>query len=123
MTPTSGRGWIFPQAPLDHIDGIRVAVGQLPYNFQLGKDVANIVPRPKPSTPAGELRVLLDSCAGTTLAVIALDEARRNPAVTTLTATWAPRTGTHDLCLVFASEGVDPLWAIDDVQLLQQPPK
>jgi hexosaminidase len=115
--------WIFPQASLDRIDGIRVAVGQLPYNFQLGKDVANIVPRPKPTTSAGELRVLLDSCAGPTLVVIPLDEARRNPAVTTLTATFAPHAGAHDLCFVFASDGVDPQWAIDEVQLLQRSPK
>jgi hexosaminidase len=109
--------WLFEHASLDGIAGVRVRVGQLPYNFQLGKDAANIVPRPKPQTPAGELRVMLDSCKGAQIASIPLDSARANPAVTTLDVPFAPIAGMHDLCFVFSGKGVDPLWAIDSVEL------
>jgi len=112
--------WTWARAPLDDAARVRVAVGQLPYNFQLYKDVANIVPRPAPSTPAGELLVR-DGCAGMLLASLSLDRARMNPAVSVLEAELPPRSGAHDLCFVFSGEGHDPLWAIDTVELL--PPR
>jgi len=110
--------WIWEHAPLDGITGIDVSVGQIPYNFQLAKDVVNIVPRPAPVSASGELRVTLDTCAGATLASIPLDAAIANPALTTLSATWPAIAGTHDLCFEFTGRGVDPLWVIDSVQLL-----
>ena len=109
--------WTWPHAPLDGAARIRVAVGQLPYNFQLGDDTANIVPRPVPATPAGELRVL-DGCAGEALATLPLDRARTNAGVSVLEAALPPRPGVHDLCFIFSGEGHDPLWAIDTVELL-----
>jgi len=111
--------WLFKDAPLDGIAGIAVTVGQIPYNFQLAGDVANIVPRPAPSSPNGELLVKLDSCAGTTIAKLPLDPALASPALTTLSAPLPPESGAHDLCLVFAYRGVDPLWVIDNVQLVR----
>ncbi|GAA0717491.1 family 20 glycosylhydrolase [Dokdonella soli] len=110
--------WIYERAPLDGIDAIAVAVGRLPYNFQLAHDTENIVPRPAPASAHGELLVKLDSCAGATIATLPLDPALANPAVTTLHARLPPHTGAHDLCLVFSGRGHDPLWAIDSVQLV-----
>ncbi|HEY6984688.1 MAG TPA: family 20 glycosylhydrolase, partial [Rhodanobacteraceae bacterium] len=110
--------WLWPKAPLDGIDGITARVGQLPFNFQLAQDVANIVPRPAPMSPHGDLLVKLDGCNGTGLASIPLDAASRNPALTSLSATWAPIAGSHDLCFEFTGHGVDPLWAIDSVELI-----
>jgi hexosaminidase len=110
--------WIFERAPLDGITAIAVAVGQLPYNFQLQKDAANIVPRPVPQSPGGELLVRIDSCAGATLATLPLGPALGNPAVTTLETSLPARIGAHDLCFVFSGRGIDPLWAIDHVQLV-----
>ncbi|HEY6943460.1 beta-N-acetylhexosaminidase [Dokdonella sp.] len=112
--------WIWPHAPLDDVARIRVAVGQLPYNFQLYKDVANIVPRPAPATAAGELLVR-DGCAGPLLASLPLDRARMNPAVSVLEAQLSQRPRARDLCLLFSGEGHDPLWAIDTVELLPTP--
>ncbi|HEU4664230.1 MAG TPA: family 20 glycosylhydrolase [Dokdonella sp.] len=112
--------WIWPRAPLDDIARIRVAVGQLPYNFQLGKDIANIVPRPAPATAAGELLVR-DGCAGAQLASVPLGRVRANPAVSVLEAELPPRPGVHDLCFMFSGDGHDPLWAIDSVELLPSP--
>jgi hexosaminidase len=110
--------WVWPSAPLDGISGIEATVGQIPYNFQLAGDVRNIVPRPKPSTPHGELVVTLDGCSGREIARIPLDAALANPALTMLDASWPPIEGAHDLCFEFATEGHDPLWTIDRVRLV-----
>ncbi|HJT96879.1 MAG TPA: family 20 glycosylhydrolase [Rhodanobacteraceae bacterium] len=110
--------WLWKSAPLDGIAGIEVTVGQIPYNFQLAGDAANIVPRPAPSSPNGELLVRQDSCAGATIARLPLDPALANAALTTLSAPLPATAGAHDLCFVFAYRGVDPLWAIDRVRLV-----
>jgi hexosaminidase len=113
--------WLWRRAPLDGVSGIEVTVGQIPYNFQLAGDAKNIVPRPKPSAPHGELLVMLDGCKGREIARIPLDPALANPALTALDASWPPIAGTHDLCFEFATEGHDPLWAIDRVKLMRAP--
>jgi hexosaminidase len=110
--------WIFEHAPLDGIAGIAVDVGQIPYNFQLAHDITGIVPRPVPTSAQGDLLVKLDGCTGTPIATIPLDKAVANPAITTLTASWPPIAGAHDLCFVFAYRGHDPLWSIDKVRLV-----
>jgi hypothetical protein len=47
----------------------------------------------------------------------------RSQAVTALPrAAVRPRAGKHDLCLRFAQPGLDPLWVIDSVQLLERGP-
>jgi hexosaminidase len=109
--------WIYEQAPLDGVAAIEVAVGQLPYNFQLWKDAANIVPRAQAQLADGELLVRIDSCSGAVLARIPLQAAARNPGVTILRAALPAQSGRHDLCFAFSGHGVDPLWAIDSVQL------
>jgi len=113
--------WRWEHAPLDGISGVAVTVGQIPYNFQLAGDAKSIVPRPKPSTPHGELLVKLDDCKGAPLAKIPLDAALANPTLTTLAASWPPVTGMHDLCFEFATEGHDPLWTIDRLRLVRIP--
>jgi hexosaminidase len=110
--------WIWPRAPLDGIERIRVDVGQVPYNFQLWKDIASVVPRPKPERAGGELLVHRDGCRGPMLTRIPLPDPRTRPGVTALDAVLDPQAGAHDLCFVFASEGHDPLWAIERVRLV-----
>ena len=114
--------WAWKAAPLDGIAGIAVRVGQIPYNFQLANDTKNIVPRPAPSSPNGELLVRRDGCGGATLATIPLDPALPNPALTTLSAPLPRTDGAHDLCFEFATRGNDPLWAVDSVELLPADP-
>jgi hexosaminidase len=110
--------WLWQRAPLDGIAGIEVRVGEIPYNFELAGDAKNVVPRPKPATPGGELLVVLDGCKGREIARIPLAPALANPALTTLEASWPPFEGAHDLCFEFAAEGHDPLWTIDRVRLV-----
>lgn len=110
--------WIFSAAALDDVRAIAIEVGQLPFNFQVGKDRDTVRFRP-PTTPAGEFEVRL-GCAGERIAVLPLAPATSNPAVTRLIATIASQSGTHDLCLTYTARGVDPLWAIASVELVAE---
>jgi hexosaminidase len=111
--------WIFEAADLSQVRSIQASVGQLPFNFQLGDDVKKI-PLPKPQTREGELEVRLDSCQGERVATLPLAPALARDDVTTLPqVTIAHKEGRHDLCLTFTRANVDPIWAIDSVQLLQ----
>ncbi len=111
--------WIYPAVDLSRVSGIAAAVGQLPFEFQLGADVH--VPRIEQArTASGELEVRLDGCEGQIIASVSLQPALRNDAVTELpTAKLAHHDGMHDLCLKFAQRSPDPMWVIDWVQLLE----
>jgi len=113
--------WTWLRAPLDGVGRIRVDVGQVPYNFQLWKDIANIVPRPKPERVGGELLIRRDGCQGALLASVPLPDVHTQPGVTSLDAMLDPQAGVHDLCFVFSGEDHDPLWAIDRVKLVPVP--
>jgi hexosaminidase len=109
--------WIFPAAELAPASKLTVAVGQVPFNFQIGKDIESIKLNP-PRTAAGELEVRLDSCDGDPVAVLPLAPAADNDAVTELPTVSVPGPrGPHDLCFRFTQRTLDPLWAIDWVQL------
>lgn len=112
--------WLYKGADLSQVSGIAAAVGQVPFNFQIGNDVKTI-PLPKPQTAAGELEVRIDSCEGEKLAVMPLAPAVLNYAVTQLPPTAiTPRDGTHDLCFMFTRASVDPTWVIDSVELIER---
>ena len=109
--------WILPHADLSHAPKLQVAVGQVPFNFQIGKDRDGIR-LATPQTPSGELEVHLDSCEGKRLAFGSLAPAAGNTAVTRLPAIELPQvSGRHDLCFRFTQSTLDPLWALDWVQL------
>jgi hexosaminidase len=114
--------WIYRDADLDAVKGLAAAVGQVPFNYQIGEDIRKIV-LAHPHTPAGELEVHLGKCDGELLARLPLAPASASHAVTVLprAALRAPR-GKHDLCLRFAQPGLDPLWVIDWVQLVEEAP-
>lgn len=111
--------WIYQAAPLDGVSAIAIDVGQLPFNFQIGKDADNIRFR-APATPEGEFEVRIGGCEGERIAVLPLAPAAANPAVTRLSAPIAPRSGSHDLCFTYTATGPEPLWAIDAVQLVAE---
>ena len=109
--------WMLPATELSGAAALTAAVGQVPFNFQLGRDVEAIKLRP-PHTPAGELEVRLDGCEGAPLAVLPLAPAADNDAVTVLPAAGLPHlTGRHALCFTFTQRALDPMWALDWVQL------
>lgn len=108
--------WIWPQAPLDGIARISAEVGNLPYNFQLWRDIKNVVVR-KPANPDGELEIRLDSCDGAPWVTIPLTAAKANAGATVLGGELPQTTGRHDVCLRFTRPGPEVLWAIDRVRL------
>lgn len=111
--------WIFPAADLSHAPALQAAVGQVPFNFQIGKD-RDTIQLAAPQTADGELEVHLDTCAGERIGVLPLAPAVGNNAVTPLRAVRLPTTpGRHDLCFRFTQRALDPLWALDWVQLLE----
>jgi hexosaminidase len=111
--------WILAPSDLTGATSITAAVGQVPFNFQIGKDLEAIHLN-APGTPAGELEVRLDRCDGAPAAVLPLAPAAGNDAVTELpAASLPPLAGTHSLCFRFAQRTLDPLWTIDWVQLAQ----
>jgi hexosaminidase len=109
--------WIFPSADLSRGASLQAAVGQVPFNFQIGKDRDAIQLAP-PQTVAGELEVYLGSCTKDRIAVLPLAPAAGNDAVTDLPPVrLPPAPGRHDLCFRFTQRTLDPLWALDWVQL------
>jgi hexosaminidase len=108
-------------ADLSRATRLTAAVGQVPFNFQIGRDIEAIRLR-APRTPAGELEVRVDGCEGEPLAVLPLAPAAGNDAVTVLPPVVLPPAvlslqGAHTLCFTFTQRTLDPLWAIDWVQL------
>jgi hexosaminidase len=109
--------WIYPAADLGGVQDVVAAVGQLPFNFQLGADI-HAIKLNHPQTPSGELEVRIDGCDGERIAVLPLQPAVVNNAVTELPAAKiARRAGTHDLCLKFTQRSLDPMWVLDWVRL------
>jgi hexosaminidase len=111
--------WILPNVALDRVDAIEARVGQVPFNFQIGEAV-NKIRFPQPETAAGELEVRVDGCEGELLARLPLAPATASDAVTALPPSPVKaRPGRHDVCLRFAQRGVDPMWVIDSIRLVE----
>jgi hexosaminidase len=109
--------WIWPDVDLSRGRSLRVAVGQVPFNFQIGKDT-EAIRRGDAQTPAGEFEVRVGSCDTKPVAWQPLETAVLNPAVTVLPAIGIPpQAGRHDLCLRFARPSIDPIWAIQWAEL------
>jgi hexosaminidase len=111
--------WIWRDVDLSAVTGIEVAVGQVPFNFQLGAARDQIV-LSEPETVSGELEVRFDGCDGSLIAVLPLQEAAASDAVSTLSQPLSPLPdGRTDLCFRFTAHTLDPLWVIDLIALVR----
>lgn len=108
--------WIWKDADLSQVGSVRVTVGQIPFNFQIGKD-ADRIPLPKPATKAGELELRLDRCDGPPRAVASLEPALENQSLTLLPPILLEEEGKHDICFLFTRSKIDPIWVIGGVEL------
>lgn len=108
--------WTYQAADLSGGKSIEVAVGQVPFNFQIGADKEKIK-FSLPRTAEGELEVRIDGCDGEPVLVLPLKAAAANPGVTVLTGQLPDIAGRHDVCLRFAVSGPDPIWAVDWVRI------
>ena len=109
--------WIWKRVDLSKPMTLKATVGQIPFNFQIGKDAAGI-PLPKPSTKDGELEVRVGGCDGKPVATVPLASAVGNDALTTLPDTKIPaHSGPTDLCFTFTRSKLDPMWVVDRLEL------
>jgi len=96
---------------------IMVSVAPLPFNYELGADAAAI-PVGNTRTPEGELEIHADSCDAPAIATLPLAPAAASNALTTLPAQrLPPLPGRHDLCLRFARPRLDPMWALNWIEI------
>jgi len=108
--------WIVRQVDLSRVHSVTAAVGQVPFNFQIG-EAASKIAFPAPTTPEGELLVHLGNCQGRTIASMPLAPAAKSDAVTVLPGAAIAGEGVHDLCFDFSQRRLDPLWVIDWIDL------
>jgi hexosaminidase len=108
--------WIVRKVDLSKVHGMVAAVGQIPFNYQIG-EAASKITFPTPTTPEGELQVRLGSCEGRMIASMPLAPAMKSDAVTVLPRVALDGEGVQDLCLRFSQKKLDPLWVIDWIDL------
>jgi hexosaminidase len=117
--------WMWRNAELGGVTHLQAAVGQVPFNFQIGAD-RDSIELLEPNTPAGELEVRANGCDGGTVAALPLRDAAGSNAVTVLSTELLNQPpGTTDLCFRFAGDELDPMWAIDWIELVHaaEPPR
>ena len=114
--------WIYRGVALDNVRSVLAAVGQLPFNFQIGDEVKKIR-FATPTTREGELEIRLDACDGPLLARLPLAPATASQGVTVLPRTLIARTaGRHDVCMRFAQAALEPFWVLDSVRFDEAAP-
>ena len=109
--------WIWRDVDLARGVSLTAAVGQVPFNFQIGQDAEAIL-RGDARTAAGELEIRTGDCAGEPVARFPLAEAAASDGVTVIgPVRIAPQAGRGDLCLRFARPRIDPIWTLAWVAL------
>ncbi len=110
--------WIWRGADLDRFGSVKVTVGQIPFNFQIGKDAAGI-PLFKPAGKDGELEVRLDNCDGGPVDTTPLTPATKSHTQTVLPPlSFGEQKGKRDVCFRFTRAKIDPIWVIGSVELV-----
>jgi hexosaminidase len=117
LVDAMGPCWIWEKAPLDGVTGVAVSGEELPFNFQIGKDIAKVV-MPPASTPDGEFEIHLDSCTGPKIGSLPMPHPDPADVLDAVRGPITAQTGTHDLCFFFTRPSLDPFWALHTVQLL-----
>jgi len=109
--------WIYRDVELGNASRLTAAVAALPFNYELGLDAAKIRVGDN-RTPVGELEVHVDGCDTASLGVLPLAPAAAKDGITELPPLkLPPLSGRHDVCLRFARPRLDPLWALDWVEI------
>jgi hexosaminidase len=109
--------WIYKGADLSRGARLTASVGQLPFNFEIGADAQKIRVGDARTTE-GELEVRIDTCDGPVVVTQALPPMPADKLVNPLREIALPvRPGRHDVCLRFARPRLDPMWALDSVEI------
>jgi hexosaminidase len=113
--------WIYPAVDLSHTVTVAASVASLPFNYEIGRDAAAIKIGDARSE-VGEMELHADSCDAPVLAtlplpvgpigsVTELSSIRLNPDAHPGVA------GRHDVCVRFARPNLDPMWALDWIEI------
>jgi hexosaminidase len=108
--------WWYRGVTLDRGARLTAAVTPLPFNYELGDELKKIRVG-HTQTPFGELEIHIDTCSSTPAALMPLG-AMVAPAVLAPTAL-APQPGVHDLCLRMTRPTLEPLWALDWLEIAE----
>lgn len=112
--------WVYESPDMAGVTGVEVVVGNLPYNFQIGDQINDVVLL-KPETEAGEIVVFKNSCdAGELLARLPLGPATASFGLSTLKVSLEGAADATALCFRVAAPHYEPLWAIDRVRLVAE---
>ena len=109
--------WIWPKADLTGVTQLSLSAGQMPFNFQIGADLAKVAKR-SAATPDGEFEVHLDTCDGAKIATIPMPYPMPDDGLVTAKGMIAAQNGAHDLCLMFTTPRLEPYWALHTVELV-----
>jgi hexosaminidase len=103
---------------VDLSDGGRVvaAVAPLPFNYEIGAEARKIRVGGT-RTPEGELEIHADSCDMPVIASLPLATAGASGVTVLPAQRLPPLPGRHDLCLRFARPKLDPMWALDWIEI------
>ena len=108
--------WIWQKADLTGRSAIAIRAGLLPFNYQVGTDARHVPLRP-PKTPDGEAQIHLDACEGPVIATLPMRQPKAYEGLVAAAGPIAPRTGVHDLCILFTRDKLDSYWALHDIDL------
>jgi len=115
LTNPQDACWIYPAADLTGVEALTATFARLPFNFSLDAGHNTVTLHP-PRQPAGELEVREDGCQTDPVAVAAVPPGAPGQRGAVRLAL-PPRAGLHDLCFSFTAQAIDPMLALDVVQL------
>jgi hexosaminidase len=113
LTNPQDACWIWPAAALDGVDHLEIGFARLPFVFGLDPAHNSVVVHP-PRAPGGEVEVRQDTCLSDPIAVAPVPAPGQS---TVIRLALPPRTGHHDLCVLFTSSSFDPMLALDFIRL------
>ncbi|MEJ1966832.1 MAG: family 20 glycosylhydrolase [Gammaproteobacteria bacterium] len=111
--------WIYRDVDLTRGARLVATAGQLPFNFEIGADAQKIQVGDSRTTH-GELEVRIDGCEASTSPPLTVPLAPLPPGALEITLpqiNLPARPGRHDVCLRFARPQLDPMWALDRVEI------
>jgi hexosaminidase len=109
--------WIYHDVDLSHGAKLTASVGQLPFNFEIGADAQKIRVGDARSAN-GEMEVRVDGCDRAPSAVANLSPLALGAVEEVVQSVAIPAVpGHHDICIRFARPKLDPMWALDWVEI------
>lgn len=109
--------WLWKNADLDGIAGLKVRLGRMPYYFQLAHDEPSRTFLPA-ETAHGELLVQAGGCKGKTVARLPLPAQTGADGFVELETALPEGTASGDLCFTATGDTRPRMWALDRVILL-----